>query len=745
VTGAARYSAEAAHDGMTYAVIVQSTIARGRVSAIDATAAKAAPGFLGVVTRENMPKLTQPKEDFFQGGKLGDDRLPLTDDRVHYAGQHLAVVVADSPERARHAASLVKVSYAAEKPQLDVEAALASATYPKQFFGEELQYTRGDVDTALGKDGLVTVKQTYTTPVETHNPMEISATVARWDGDRLTVHDATQWIVGTQAVLAEAFGMPKQNVRVVCPFVGGGFGCKGFVWSHTILAAAASKVVGRPVKLMLTRQQMFTSAGHRPSTRQTMTLAATPDGKLAALRHETVQETSPTTEHIEAAGASTSRLLYACPNVQTPHRLVKLNLATPTPMRAPGECPGTFALESAMDELAFALKIDPVQLRLANHADEHPASGKPWSSKYLRDCYKVAADAFGWTKRNATPRATRDDQGRLVGWGMATATYPGYRFPATAKVRIVADKLGKVSVVGSSATHDLGTGAYTVFTQITADTVGVPVETVQFQLGDSTLPPAPVAGGSNSTASVSQAIVQAASAALGQLAALAVAAPGSPLRGLRFDQLESRDGRIVAKNDPSKGESFAQILSRAGKTSIEGFSADPGREKQQHFAVQGESAGANYDADREKFAFQSFGCHFVEVKVDEPIARVRVTRVVSAFDVGRVINPKTTRSQALGGIVMGIGMALMEATEYDPRTGRPVTDSLADYAVPVNADVQVIDPHFIDKPDPHINTLGCRGVGEIGITGVAAAVANAVYHATGRRVRDLPIVPEKLL
>lgn len=723
VTGAVRYAADAAVQNVAHAVIVGSTIAKGRVQDIDTVAAEKVPGVLAVLTHKNMPKLKQPKEDFFGGGKMGEDRTPLRDDLVHYAGQHLAVVVADTLEAAREAAALVRMTYAVEGPLLEMDQAGATATEPKEFFGEEVQHRRGDVDAALAAADVVKVEQTYTTPVETHNPMEPSGTSAAWDGDRLTVHDATQWIMGTQAILAEALGLPRKNVHVVCPFVGGAFGCKGFIWGHTLLAAVAARTVGRPVKLVLTRPQMFTGVGHRPPTVQTVTLAATKDGRLTAIRHATTTCTSPITDHIEHCGAATSKILYACPNVHTPLKLLHLNFATPTPMRGPGESPGTFALESALDELACALGIDPVELRVRNHAEVNPANGKPWSSKHLLECYRLGAEKFGWKDRNPQPRSMRDG-GLLVGWGMATATYPAYRFPGSARVRLLAD--GRAVV--SSATHDLGTGAYTIFTQVAAQTLGLPFDQVRFELGDSDLPYAQVAGGSNTTATVSQAILEAAQAVKSQLLQLAAADAHSPLRGLGADQIAIAEGRLFAAADPARGEPYTDLLARAGRPALE--------------ATSSTQLGAQ---EQQRFAFQSFGAQFCEVKIDPQLPRVRVTRFVSAIDIGRVLNPKTCRSQVLGGVVMGLGMALMEHTAYDPRTGRPVTDNLADYAVPVNADVGSIEAYFLDRADPHINALGCRGVGEIGITGVAASVANAVFHATGKRVRDLPITPDKLL
>jgi len=679
ITGQAAYAAEARHPSLAHAVVVQSTIASGRILAIDSAAARRAPGVLAVLTHENAPKLAMPKPGGGQG-KLGEERMPLADAVVHYAGQHVAVVVADTLEQAQHAASLVRVRYREEKPVLEVTDAMASVYFPKASFGRPLQHQRGDVEAGLAA-GAVKVVEIYTTPVETNNPMEPSATVASWEGDRLTVSDATQAVVGTRDVLAQVFGIPRQDVRVLCPFTGGGFGCKGFQWPHTMLAALAARLTRRPVQLNLTRAQMFTSVGHRPPTVQTLALAARRDGTLTAIRHETLQPTSPTTEFIEACGLTTSKFLYACDNVAIPHRLVKVNVGPPTPMRAPGDCPGSFALESAMDELAYALGMDPIELRVKNHADRDQSEDKPWSSKHLKECYARGAEMFGWKRRDPKPGSMRDG-GLLVGWGMATALYPGRRGAAAARIRLGADGRALVRV----ATQDLGTGSYTVFTQVAADALGLPVERVTFELGDSDYPEAGVSGGSTTAASVTEAIVQAAADVKAKLAA--------------------RGG--------------------AGE-------------------VVGEAAVKPDDPRLKAHSIHSWGAQFCEVKIDPLLPRVQVTRWVSVVDVGRVLNSKLARSQVMGGMTMGIGMALMEHTVYDPRTGMPVNDNFADYAIPVNADVPPIEVDFVDSPDPVINTLGCRGIGEIGITGVAAAIANAVYHATGKRIRDLPITPDKLL
>jgi xanthine dehydrogenase YagR molybdenum-binding subunit len=726
ITGTAPYAAELQHDHLAHAFLVQSTIAKGRIAAIDTAAAKGSPGVLAILTHENTPKFQQagsgPKGQPTQSGKLGEDRLPLADDVIHYAGQHVAVVVANTLEQARHAASLVKVRYQAAPPVLTIAEAEPTAYLPEKSFGRPLQHTRGDVDGALAAPGAVKVEATYTTPVETNNPMEPSATVAVWNGDHLTVADATQAVIGTRAVLAQAFGIPRENVRVLCPFTGGGFGCKGFQWPHTLLAAMAAKVTRRPVQLNLTRQQMFTSVGHRPPTIQKMSLAAKKDGTLTAIRHETLQATSPVTEFIEACGLTTSKVLYACENVAIPHRLVRVNIGSPTPMRAPGDCPGSFALESSMDELADALGMDPVELRVKNHADKDPGEGKPWSSKHLKECYAEGAEKFGWKRRNPKPGAMKDGD-LLVGWGMATALYPGNRRPASARVRLTPDGRALVQV----ATQDLGTGSYTIFTQVAADALGLPVERVTFELGDSDFPEAPVSGGSNTAASVSEAVIGAVAALKSKLVALAAADPESPLGGLRPEEVTMADGRLAVVGNPARGLSYTDLLKRARQPTIEAEAE-----------VKPEDANKNY-------SIHSWGAQFCEVKIDPLLPRVQVTRWVSAIDVGRVLNAKLAKSQVMGGVVMGVGMALLEHTVYDPRTGLPVNANFADYPIPVNADIPEVEVHFVDRPDPIINTLGCRGVGEIGITGVAAAIANAVYHATGKRVRDLPITPDKLL
>ncbi len=695
VTGAAKYPAEFNPPNAAYAFLVMSPIARGTITAIDSAAAEKAPGVLAVITHLNAPKLAKPPEQQRRGGIRIEQREPLADDKISYGGQYVAAIVAETPEQARHAASLLKISYAPETPALRREDAIKTDK-PKDWFGDPLQTEKGNLAAALARGGVTKIEHTYSTPTEMHNPIEAHATVAHWKApDRLTVYDATQYVKGVQAVLAQAFELPRESVRVICPFVGGAFGSKGPTWPHTILAAMAAKVVGRPVKLQLTRQQLFSGTGHRTPTWQTIALVASGDGKLQAIRHDSEMLTSPVGFHVTASGLGSTSVLYDAPAIEFSHVIHTVNIAQPSFMRAPGPCPGTYALECAMDELAYALKMDPLKLRQINDSPHHPINSVPWSTKHLSECYELGAEKFGWSKRNHEPRAMKDGL-FLVGWGMATATYPAHAGRAEAHIELKADGTALVR----SATHDLGTGAYTIFTQVSADAIGLPVEKVRFELGTSDFPFAPVSAGSQSTATVGSAIADAAQNLKKKLADLGA--------------------------DATKPETFAAALRRKGMQSI---GAD----------------GKFESEENEKIAFQSWGAQFCEVKIDPDLPRVRVTRWVSVMDCGRVVNLKTGRSQILGGVVMGIGMALQEETIYDPGTGLPATRNLADYHVPVHADINDVEVHFVGEPDYAFNPVGARGMGEIGITGAAAAVANAVFHATGKRVRDLPITPDKLI
>jgi xanthine dehydrogenase YagR molybdenum-binding subunit len=695
VTGAAKYPAEFNLPNLAYAFLVMSPIAKGTITAIDSSAAEKSPGVLAVITHLNAPKLAEPPNDQKRVGIRIEEREPLADDKISYGGQYVAAVVADTSENARHAASLLKISYAPEKPVLRKEDATREEK-PQKHLDRELQKIKGDVGAALARDDLVKIENTYSTPTETHNPMETHATIASWDApDRLTIYDATQYVKGAQGIVAQAFGLPRDNVHVICPFVGGAFGSKGPVWTHTILAAMAAKVVNRPVRVELTRQQMFSGTGHRTPTFQTIALAATRDGNLQAIRHHSEMVTSPVGDWVETCGLGSTNVLYDAPAIEFDHVVHTVNVSQPSFMRAPGECPGTYAVECAMDELAYALKMDPLQLRLVNDSPNHPIKGIPWSTKHLRECYEQGAREFGWSRRTHEPRSMKDGR-LLVGWGLATATYPAHARRAEVNIQFKADG----TAVARCAAHDLGTGQWTSLAQISADAIGIPVDKVKFELGDSALPFGPPAGGSNTTATVGSAIADAAA------------------------NLKKKFADLGA--NPDKPESFAEVLKSKGMSSLE--------------------ADGKFDfKESDKLGFQSFGAQFCEVKIDPELPLVRVTRWVSVMDCGRVINLKTGRSQILGGIVMGIGMALEEETVYDPATGLPATRNLADYHVPVHADIHPIEVSFVGEPDYAFNPMGARGMGEIGITGAAAAVANAVYHATGKRVRDLPITIDKLI
>jgi xanthine dehydrogenase YagR molybdenum-binding subunit len=727
VTGQARYAAEAQVANVSHGVLVTSTVARGKITAIDTSAAEKVPGVLAVVSHRNAPRVQLPDDVRSLVDPSEGRPLPaLQDDVVRYHGQPVAVVVAETLERARQAAELVRVAYREEPAVTDFDAAARQAFVPTEDKSSDRgtkkspDYERGDPDKALA-EAAVRVEQAYTIPTEHHNPMELHATLAAWDGPKLTLYDKTQWVDNVQRQVAAAFGMATDDVRVISPFVGGAFGSALRAWVHVFIAALAARVVRRPVKLMLTRAQMFTIPGYRPYTVQKVALGATRDGTLTAIRHEATAETSTYEEYTESA-VNPTRFLYACPNVRTQYRLAALNVNTPGSMRAPGEATGVYALESALDELAAALGIDPVELRLRNHADVNPQSGQPWSSKSLKECYREAAERFGWSRRDPKPRSMRDGR-LLVGYGMATATWPTHRMSATVQVRVLADG----TAVVRTAASDIGPGTYTAMTQIAADALGLPVERVRFELGDSRMPRAPVEGGSMTVASVGSAVHEAATAARARVLELVRGDDRSPLHGAADDQVGVEDGRLFRKDEPGRGETYAEIFRRQRREAVE---------------VTQESKPGD---ERKKFSMHAFGAHFLEVRVDPDLGTVRVARVVSGFAAGRIINPKTARSQAIGGIVGGLGMALLEETVRDRRNGRVVNANLADYHMPVHADVPPLEAFFVEEHDPHVNPLGAKGLAELSLVGVAPAVANAVYHATGRRVRDLPITPEKLL
>ncbi|MDR7277535.1 xanthine dehydrogenase family protein molybdopterin-binding subunit [Catenuloplanes atrovinosus] len=703
VHGAARYPADETWPDLAHAVLAGATVAAGRITAIDATAARAAPGVLAVITHENVLPLRPAPAT-----ALGPPpRFPLADDVIRHYGQYLAVVVARTRREAAAAARLLDVTYAAEPPVVRMDDPRAEVV--ENPFG--LEVAIGDASGAeFGYD------ETFTIPAESNSPMGLFATVARWDGDRLTVHDSTQWPVSVRSVLAGVFGVPEPDVRVLCRFVGGGFGAGLKVWPHTVLAAVAARMTGRPVRLVLDRPQMFAGTGHRSRSVQRLRIAAGPDGRLTAIDHHATS-TVGIDETLFSGIVTGTAEAYDCPNIATHDRQVRLHIPNPGFLRAPGHGEMNFAVESAMDELAHRLGIDPVELRLRNFRATHPHSGLPWSSNALRDCYRVGAARFGWSARDPRPRSTRDGD-ELIGYGMAGTSYSWYVGGCRARIDLGADGC---AVVRTAAT-DIGTGTATIVTQVAADRLGLPLTRVRAEIGDTDLPPAPQSGGSGLATAVTGAVLAASGELLRAVAGLA----GGALASRAADELAATDGRVHLRADPSTGVSFTEVLARHGLPEL--------------------SADGQFDpADSDGLARSgAFAAHFVEVRVDEELGRLRVARLVTAVDAGRVLNEKTARSQILGGAVMGLGMALLEEIAWEDGTGRPPNATFGDYLIPVNADVPDHDITFVGEPDP-LNPGGAKGIGEVGLTGVAAAVANAVFHATGRRVRTLPISVERLL
>lgn len=715
VTGQAPYTADVCVKNLAYGVIFQSAIAHGKVIDIQTTDALAAPGVIDIITYKQTPTLV--KIPFFPT----PENLPTeVDDDIYYNGQHLGVVIAETLEQAEFAANLVKISYAAAEPIVTM--AQAEIFEPESIFLGIMpgKITRGDIEAGKATAEVV-VDAVYTTPMEHHNPLETSATVAVWEGENLTLYETTQGISATQRSIAAVLGISPANVRVISPYLGGGFGCKALLRSHTILAAIAARQVKRPVKVVLTREQMYTACGYRSPTRQNLTLGANTAGKLTFIHHIGTSLTSPFQEFVEPVGAPTT-MMYACPHLQVQYRLGRVNTITPTFMRAPGEAPGMFALESAMDELAIALNIDPIELRLRNHADIEPQTGLPWSSKSLKECYHQGAQLFGWSLRNPIPGSMRDGD-YLIGWGMASATFPSNSGKASVQVEIFAN--GEVQV--KTGTQDIGTGTYTVMTQVAAAALGVDSEQVKFALGDSNLPNAPIAGNSMTVASVSPAVHQAASAAKAKMIEMAIADVNSPLYQTKVADIAVESGEIYLKENPAQRDSYSEILRRHDLGSLEAT-----RETAPH-------------PESKNYAKHSFGAIFVEIAVDELLGEIKVRRCVGVYSVGKILNSKTARSQVIGGITWGIGMALMEKTVIDAQQGRIVNANLSDYLIPVHTDIPQIEVEFVPETDAYINSIGTKSLGELPIVGVAAAIANAVYHATGKRIRDLPITPDKLL
>lgn len=715
VTGMAQYAGEFEAPDLAYGSVVTSTIAKGRITRIDATQALAVEGVLDVLTHENRPKMGATDQAFTdEVAPAGSPFRPLYDDKVKFNGQPIALVIAEEWEIARFAATLVHVEYEAESHNTDLH-----TRRDKAFVVEKPDKPRGDAAKAFAA-AVVRHEAEYFIPVEYHNPMELFAATVVWkDGGKLTVFDKTQGVQNVQRYVCGVFGLKSDDVRVMSPFVGGAFGSGLRPQYEVVLAVQGALQLKRSVRLVLAREQMY-GLGYRPATIERVAIGARADGSLDTITHEAIAMTSQY-EEFSRNDTSWSALLYKSPNAKYEHKLSRLDVPTPSDMRAPGAASGVYALECAMDELAVALKLDPVELRMRCYSDRDQNTGAPFTSKQLKECYRKGAELFGWSKRNSEPRSMRDGTD-LVGWGMATGVWEALQMPTGA--RIVLSGNGHAEV--SCATSDIGTGTYTVMAQVAADMLGVPIDNVTVKLGDSTLPHSMVEGGSWTAASVSHAIAVTADEVRKELLGLAQKMPKSPLAGLQAEDVVLADGMIAARQDSSRAVSVAEAMQHGGVDRI----------------VHERSAEFPEDT---KHARNTHSAIFAEVKVDEQLGVIRVTRVVNAVAAGRIINTKTAASQVMGSVVWGIGMALHEEALYDHSFGRIMNANIAEYHVPVNADVQDIKVIFVDEPDNIVNPLGIKGVGEIGIVGAAAAIANAVYHATGKRVRDLPITIDKVL
>jgi xanthine dehydrogenase YagR molybdenum-binding subunit len=721
VTGGARYTADIPVEGTVHAAIVHSTIASGRTAAIDTRDAENASGVLAVLTHKNMPRMNPAPKPWSHLRPWGQSYWPLQGEQILYAGQPVALVVAETLDQAAYAGTLVRIEYETGRPVVFDRETAQEAVDPPQFLWPVASAV-GDAARAIA-DAPVTIEQTYTTSDRHHNQMEPHVTTAVWDADgRLTLYDPTQHLFGTRDLVSIVLGLPIDDINVVAHFLGGGFGGKAYVWPHTLLAALAAKAVGRPVRLQLTRAQMYSMTGHQPATIQTIALGADSSGRLTGIRHESISPTSVFDNYIEYAALASRHLWAAGGGISTGHKIVHVNRNTPTVMRSPHEALGHFALECAMDELAYATGVDPVELRLRNDTETDPLSGRPFSTRGMRKCLTEGAARFGWDKRTAEPRSMRDGR-YLIGQGMAGAIYTHWRWPANARVTLDSDGSALVEI----GSHELGTGTYTVMRQVAADALGLPPDRVTVRLGDTRLPYSHPAIGSSTMANAGASVLLAAKAARDKAIILALTGRDAPLADAAADEVVAADGRLTLAGT-GRAISYADLLARNGLAVLTGEGDyDPVEE-----------------ANGPKAVF-SFSALFAEVRVDPDLGLVRLSRFTGAYDAGRIINPKTARSQAIGGIIWGTGQALLEQSDTDPVLARFLSRNYSGYLVPANADIPELDVLFTGDFDEEASLLGAKGLGELTGVSVAPAIANAVYHATGKRVRDLPVTVEKLL
>jgi xanthine dehydrogenase YagR molybdenum-binding subunit len=726
VTGVAQYTSDFRFPGMLYAVPVGATIAKGNITKLDASAAEAMPGVVAILHRGNIGKIFRSVSGPGFSGICEERRPPFEDDVVRYYGQYVALAVGETFETAKAAADAVIATYAGEEPNVELQ--LVADDEPDEVmttFGPQkrLESERGDPDAAFA-GAPVKVDHTYVTPFETHNPMEPHSTTAIWEGSTLTLYESSQGVVNLRGVLAQMFGLPVEKVRVITKFVGSGFGSKLWPWTLCPLAAAAARQVNAPVRLVLPRKMMFQAVGHRPRTQQRVRLGATKEGKLVSLQQDYIYTRSMLDAHHEGCGEGTP-FAYSVPNLRVTFGRTRRNIGSGADMRGPGRVPGLYAIESAMNELAHELNMDPVQLRILNEPEIDEGRGLPFSSRHMLECLQVGAEKFGWSKRNPAIGSMKRD-GLALGWGVAGCSWIAARFPAAVYIQLRDDGTCRVA----SATQDIGTGTYTNLAQLASARTGVPLEKVEVELGDTSFPEGPISGGSMATPSLVNAVFAAADQAIESLKTVAVSTPGSPFVGHKTEDMSFDNGALFLMADGAANSvRFDDLLRRANLRMVTGNGQSP----------------ATFGNPEPRVSTQSFGCHFVEVTWQLEIARLRVSRVVSVIDAGKIITTLAGRNQIQGAVVMGIGMALLEATEYDPQNGAPINSSLADYLVAVNADAPAIDVHFLDYPDKEINEIGARGIGEIGLAGIAAAITDAVHHATGVRVRELPVRIENLL